>query len=278
MGVAEYKKDYKLNMTVTIFTSLYQSDAYLKSYAAAIKKFVAAFGGDIDLDILAIANDPTETELLGLRKLAESLPVFRFVVVPRESIYASWNRAVSLAHGEYLTSWNVDDSRFGEAIIDGADLLGKGYDLVYFPFRYKRYVTLMSFDLLVKSYIVRPPAFDRNEFVRSMHSGPFFMFTKEFYHRVGPFDEQFKISGDFDWCARAARVGKFALSEIVAGKFINKGNSLSGSRDERHIVENNIICKRQGVLDKINNHNSNLYNQYKVDSVLLGDKFNKINS
>src|SRR3990167_3573116 len=77
------------------------------------------------------------------------------------------------------------------------------------------------------------------EFALSMHCGPFFIFSRSLYDKVGPFDEQFRIVGDFDWCIRAVKISdKFMLSAKVAGVFKRTGDTLSGG-NLRHAAENN---------------------------------------
>ena len=69
---------------------------------------------------------------------------------------------------------------------------------------------------------------------------------------VGPFDEQFKIVGDFDWCIRAALISNnFVLSQKIAGVFRVDGKGLSAGGRIAHKVENNIVYLRHGILDKV---------------------------
>jgi hypothetical protein len=85
-----------------------------------------------------------------------------------------------------------------------------------------------------------------------MHCGPFFIFTRELYNKMGPFDEQFKIVADFDWCVRAAKItDKFFLGKESAGVFRVDGKGLSSGGKPIHQAENNIVYRRHGVEDKI---------------------------
>lgn len=237
---------------ISIITSLYKSDRYLPDFIknlAAFSKRLAAAG--IDFEVIAIANDPTGAELSFAKRFGEEA-WFRFVEVKREPLYATWNRGIELSRGEVIAFWNVDDARSAEAIIDGIGLIEKGADLVNFPFRVIWYLNILNLSLPVKSRFITPPAYERTEFTRSMHCGPFFMFRKSLYRLVGPFDEQFKIVGDFDWCIRAAKAtDKFALSDKSAGVFRVDGGGLSAGGKPRHVAENNAVYERHGVSDKI---------------------------
>lgn len=239
--------------SISFITSLYKSEEYLDKYLKRVKNFANfLLKKEVNFEFIVIANDTSVIEkekLESFRKFNKWMQIF---YVPRETLYASWNRGIKLAKNEIIGFWNVDDVRYPKAVIDGIQLINEGAELVYFPFWYLRYVKLFGLRILVKKKLILPPSFDKKEFTRSMHCGPFFIFTKSFYQKVGPFDEQFKIAGDFDWCVRAAKVGEFRLSKEIAGEFIKDGSGLSG-RQSRSLqdMENNIIYQRYGVLDKI---------------------------
>jgi hypothetical protein len=238
----------------TLITSLYKSEGYLEKFLQNMEKFeeeISKINPNFSREYLIISNDPTEKEKFLLENIEDKMNKVRVIFVPLETLYATWNRGVSEAKGEVIGFWNVDDIRYPKAIVDGVSLLKGEYDLVYFPFRYKRYIRIFGLDILVKNKIVQVPQFDQNEFIRSMVCGPFFIFKKSLFEKVGPFDEQFKIAGDFDWCVRAAKISKFIKSEEVAGLFMNNGTSLSGSKNKLQGEENNTIYKKHGVFDKI---------------------------
>ena len=234
---------------ISIITSLYKSEKYLEKYLKNLDDFSKQ--AKFDFEVIAISNDPTEFEKEKLFNFKNDHSFFKLIEVPREPIYATWNRGVREANGEVVGFWNVDDIRYPKAIVEGLSLIKQGNDLVYFPFRYKRYIHIVGFDVLVKNKIIKVPEFDRNEFTRSMICGQFLIFKKDFYDKVGPFDEQFKIAGDFDWCVRAAKIGKFTPGKEVAGLFTNNGTSLSGSKNKSHETENNIVYKKYQIFDKI---------------------------
>ena len=92
-------------MKVSAIVSAYKSDEFLEGC------FEDLVTQSIPIEIVVIANDVSDKE----RKIIEhykSLFPTRFLhveYVEKESIYASWNRAIKLASGEYITNANVDD-------------------------------------------------------------------------------------------------------------------------------------------------------------------------
>jgi len=254
---------------ISLITSLCKAEEYLPTYLKKVESFSDLLGKEsVSSEVVIIANESSVKE----RRFLEEAKVFnkrmRIFYVSRESLYASWNRGVELAKNEIIGFWNVDDVRYPEAVIDGIRLIGEGTELVYFPFWYLRYIRLLGLRILVKKKLILPPPFNRKEFTRSMHCGPFFIFTKSLYKKVGPFDEQFKIAGDFDWCVRAAKVTEFKLSKEIAGKFIKDGSGLSGRQSNSlQEVENNIIYKRYGSLDKMKKVDNKLLKRYNLSKI-----------
>ncbi len=230
---------------ISFITSLYKSEKYLKKYLLNIEHFSNHLKQkNIDFEFIIISNDSGENEKIILNKFVSNNKFTKLFFVPRESLYASWNRGINLAQGEIIGFWNVDDKRYPEPIISALKLFSDGSELVYFPFIYKRYIRVLNYPLLVKRIIVKPPTFDKKIFTHEMHCGPFFMFTKKLFEQVGQFDEKFKIAGDFDWCVRAAKITNFSLCDKVAGEFRNEGTSLSGSKNIIHQEENKFILDK----------------------------------
>lgn len=267
----------------SIVTSLYKSDQYLDAFTGHLKR-VANFltSKNFAFEIIVIANDPTDREKQLAKELA-SQSWFKFVTVGREPLYATWNRGVSLAKGEAIGFWNADDVRFSEAILEASILFQSGAQLVYFPFKVARYFKFFGkyFKVFTKTINSQIPEFNtesRKEFQRSMFCGPFFMFTKALYEQVGPFDEQFKIAGDFDWCVRAAKVSaSFKKAKNVAGEFRVDGDGLSAGGNQRQLAENNIIYKRYGISDKIGLVDQSIEENYNIQEILKGKELISIN-
>lgn len=263
---------------ISIVTSLYRTDRYLSKFSKRLEK-VAKYltHHNVDFELIIIANDPTEAEkAFGERFKQEKW--FNFVGIPRETIFATWNRGVEMAKGEVVGFWNVDDRRHPEAIEEAAKWFKQGADLVYFPFLIIWYYNIKKWSFPVKFIFDRSIKFDKREFTRSMRCGPFFMFTKDLYKRVGPFDEQLIIVSDFDWCVRAAKVSdKLVLARNSAGIFRVDGTGNSSGGKPIHVAENNIVLRRHNVPDKIMPVDSKLEEKYQVQFIFYKGNFIAIN-
>ncbi|MFH1968369.1 MAG: glycosyltransferase family 2 protein [bacterium] len=236
---------------ISIIISLYNSERYVNKLRGKLLRIAKLFEKkNLKFEVIVIFNDPKEKELKCIEKLKKE-PWFKHLVVDRETVFASWNRGMAIAEGKTIAFWNADDTRFADAIIDGFNLIKNGADLVYFPFHIVWVLRFGFMAIPVKYRHISPPIYNQQEFSSSMHCGPFFMISKEFYNRVGPFDEQFKISGDFDWCVHAAKISeKFVLSKKNAGIFNVDGRGLSSGVNPQLVAENKIICQRHNIINK----------------------------
>src|SRR5690606_34150074 len=76
---------------------------------------------------------------------------------------------------------------------------------------------------------------------RRMQAGPFFLFHRDLYTRVGAFDARFRVVGDWEWAVRALDVTAFCHSPVVAGQFYIHGDNLSNTGSSRERVELNVV-------------------------------------
>ncbi len=253
---------------ITIITSLYKSDYYINDFSKNLKIFADKLNkNNIQFEYLVIANEPTPKEQQFAKDFGQ-FSWFNFFSVNRETLYASWNRGVEMAKGEIIGFWNVDDKRYGQGIVEANKLFKNGADLVYFPFKINKYISLFGNYIRVyqKTINTQIPEFSQStkpEFLKSMLCGPFFMFTKAFFSKVGPFDEQFRIAGDFDWCIRSAKISNnLVKSKELGGEFRVDGGGLSAGANDRLVVENNVVYSRHNIKEKLQNINSELSKQY----------------
>lgn len=259
---------------LTIITSLYKSEKYLTKYLKNVS-FFAIFltAKKINFELIIIANSPSEKEKKQCAIL-KKYDWFKFIEVQQEPLYASWNRGINMAKYDNIAFWNVDDIRFPEATIESLNLINKGAEIVYFPFMIKWYLNLFNISFLVKKNNIKPIPFNQKMFTEGMHCGPFFMFTKKTYNKVGPFDEQFKIAGDFDWCVRAAKItNAFALAKNSAGIFRVDGQGLSAGSKKRFILENNIVLARHHLPNKLTDFSQEETTKFEINQILYNNEF-----
>jgi hypothetical protein len=221
---------------VSLITSLYRSDAHIEQYAERVQALTDMAGVQgVQVEVVIVANEPTPFERENITRLSAKMDTVRLIEVPRETLYASWNRGVRAAQGMVIGFWNVDDARTVEGITAGNARIQAGCRLVHFA---HDVVRNDSGGERVRRY--EPIPFDREAHRRIMKCGPFFLFHRDLYAAVGEFDERFRICGDFDWCARATAVTAFCPVNILGGTFYLHGGNLSDTGDPRQTAECNV--------------------------------------
>jgi len=217
---------------------------------------------------IIIANEPNEIEKENLNSILKTRYDIKIIYVKLEILYASWNRGIQMSSGKAITFWNVDDIRFGKALINGYKTILDGVDVVYFPFisiwKHKYY----SYIPIYRINIVYPPQFSIKGNEDGMIGGPFFIVNSDVIKRVGYFDEQFKVVGDYDWFIKAGRSGlNFIRLFSIAGIYLKQVKTLSGGQNNYvHRVENQVFFKRYGLVWKIErlSKEEGLFKSYRV--------------
>src|SRR5690242_9773866 len=180
---------------ISIVTSLFRSDEFLPAYIKVVSKAAAQLhAAGVSLEVVIVANDASPLEQKLIEQFVTQAKTFEVVphYVLRESVYASWNRGVQASQGRVIGFWNADDIRDVGALIEAHQSLAPdGHRVIYFPYTV---VWILRWWKLAIPWKHLHPAlpFNRERFSRKMKAGPFFMFTREVYDQVGPFDARFK--------------------------------------------------------------------------------------
>jgi hypothetical protein len=241
---------------LAIITSLYRSNRFLPGYLKRLHLVTREIRqAGLAAEVVLVANDPSARERALLARLAASPFQVTVLEVPRETLYASWNRGIQATTAPVLAPWNVDDIRTGESFIEGCRLLGNGPGLVYFPFAYATEVRVAPFLRLWLTREGLATPFHRETFRSDGRFGPFMMFTRRLYETTGPFDAWFRVWGDVHWVHRAVHHADFLLATSHGGTFRIHGRNLGWPADpkaqERRTAERNVLAIEYGAWEKV---------------------------
>jgi glycosyltransferase involved in cell wall biosynthesis len=222
---------------LAIVSSLYRAEPHYSRFAPSVIVALRRLAEQgFRCEHLLVVNDASDTDRATVRRIEASLADCPGATVspiwtPRECLYASWNRGVGATRARAVAFWNADDVRDPDALAEGIERIRKGAQLVYFDWiaegakKGKKGRT--------RRRVVTPP-YDPFLYSRQMWFGPFFMFARHLYDTVGPFDEQFEVAGDLDWCVRALHAARrVEKAERAGGAFSSRGAGLSTSRMRR---------------------------------------------
>ena len=201
------------------------------------------------MEIVLAHNEPTSTELETVEKFKRAHPgvINHLIVKTVEAISVSMNRCIKNANGRYVAIWNVDDLRTPNSLELQAAFLDKNSGPVLV---YGDYLIVNEFGK-TSGKLVSSPKFDRTEFKRSMHCGPFPMWRREIHNRVGFFDEQFRSGADFDLMVRIALNYEMGKVPGLLGYYLDEGRGLSTRKGGLQAAERTVIELRYGAYDKV---------------------------
>ncbi len=235
-------------MPIALISSLYRCERHLPAFSAALFGFARQISeSGVHVHYLPIVNDATPGERQRINELASEINARYYGrmtphFVPRESLYASWNRGLAASDAPYFSFWNADDFRSAEAFREGYAALQSGVDLV--DFEYTRVGQVKRFGFYSRRQRIHVPCM----FIPGQRAdiGPFFMARRLLYDRVGPFDRNFQVAGDTEWAGRAAPFARFQRGIANGGDFVVHGDNLSNTGGEREAIEVNVISLRLG--------------------------------
>lgn len=235
-------------MDVSIVTSLYGSASHLAGFLQQLEacmRTVESCG--LSAESIIVSNAPDRRERRILRAALGSpwwADHSRLIAVPRETLYASWNRGVRASSGSAITFWNADDYRNPEAIVESVELIRQGKALVRLPWLN---VVQRKHPGGGENRIVEIKDPDHDNALNPQSDfclGPFFVFSRHLFEEFGPFDEQFHIVGDYDWQLRVVPHTGLPWGKRLGGVFFVDGTNLSSTGSQRLLAEQNLLRKR----------------------------------
>ncbi len=237
-----------MSKQLSIITSCYRGEKYLSAFFERVSR-QTIFS---EIEIVFIANDPTEWERTIIESFQEKYPEnIIYKEVAREPISVSMNRAIRASNGEYIFNWDIDDLRTDNSI-----------ELQYKTLSSNDDVMLTYGDFIITQELwshhgteIDSPEFERKEFVMSMHCGPFRAWKKSIHYTVWYFDEQLRSGADFDLMVRIATFFTMKKTYGLLGYYLNANTWLSTGGQKTFFPlqarELNIINFRYNILSKI---------------------------
>lgn len=226
------------------------------------------------MEVVLDHNEPEKSEVELVKKFQKKYPgrLKHIIVKKVDPIGTSMNRCIYNAKGKFLTIWNVDDLRTNNSIELQYNQIKKDKEV---GFVYGNYTIVKKFGFTEGKFI-NHKNFDKNELIKSMILGPFFMFRKKLCRKIGFFDEQLLQGADFDFAIRLALASKGKMIFENLGYYLNAQKGLSTKPNSLQPIERDLICMRYGIFEKIENNNVPYFMNYEIKSFLNKKKFTPI--
>lgn len=193
---------------ISIITSVYNGDDYIQGFMEDITS-QNIFKEKCEL-IMINANSPGNEEKVILefqKKFPNNIKYKKLEEDP--GIYGTWNVALSMATGEFITNANLDDRKSPESILAHAEELVNNpeIDLVYSDMLITKEINETWSENSSNGERYTMPNFSLGalKMVNMPHAAP--MWRKSLHNKYGVFDDSFRSAGDWEMWLRAASRG-----------------------------------------------------------------------
>lgn len=193
---------------VSIITSVYDGDEYIDSFLKNITS-QTIFEEKCEL-ILINANSPGNEEEIILKykeKYPNNIKYRRLEEDP--GIYGTWNIALEMSTGEFITNANLDDRKSVDSIVAHAEELLRNpeIDLVYSDMLITKEINETWEENTSNGEKYTMPNFSLGalKMINMPHAAP--MWRKSLHDKYGVFDASFRSAGDWEMWLRAASRG-----------------------------------------------------------------------
>jgi glycosyltransferase involved in cell wall biosynthesis len=200
-----------------------------------------------ELEILVIDSGSLQNEGAILEKYLQSKHRIKYLRTERETLYSAWNRAVSLASGQYLTNANTDDRLVDDALEKLSLTLAENPEasLTYSDC----WETTDDGEILDCTQVqykpgrrrVYQPEYSHNKLLLHCYCGSFPMWRRSVHDQFGYFDPDYVVAGDWEFWLRLAEQTKFVHLAEPLGLVLRRDDSIVWGNQEKMLEENNIL-------------------------------------
>lgn len=239
---------------ISILTSLYKGDEHIEGFLENITSQTVFQNCEL---IIIDANSPgNEKEIIDRYSEKYSNIIYKRLESD-PGIYGCWNKALSIASGEFITNANLDDRRSKQQLEIFINELENNpeIDLVYSQcfITGKSKETYLFNSSAGAVYPIAP--FARESMIKCL-PGCMPVWRKSMHDDIGVFDEKYKSAGDWEMWLRAVENGSvFKMVDGVHGLYYHNPTGLSTDKSrekEKKAEEAEIFFKYSEIFGQRN--------------------------
>lgn len=230
---------------VSIITSLYKGDEFIQGFMEDIVQQTIFDKCEL---IIINANSPGKEDEVINEYVARYRNIIYIKLDRDPGLYSVWNYAIKRARGKFITNANVDDRLEPHCYEVHAEALNRNphIDLVYSD----SYITRIANETFMENshdQVTQKAVFSKKA-MRACLPGQNPMWRKSMHDKYGYFNEQYKISGDYEMWLRAVNQGSQLLKVSgVYGLYYENPKGLSTDLSSRlRLIEKSRIIDMYG--------------------------------
>lgn len=202
------------NPLISLIVSSYESSDLLQSRIDNILEQTA----DVPLELILIANDANSAETEVIERYVDDNAIVKVNHVKRESLYASWNRAIQMASGRYIMPANTDDRLRNSALRIFLDYAEDNSDIVLFysdlfmtrdRSEVANTITWQEKCPEATWEYIQQPEHSFVRLLRGCYCGPAPIWKRSLHEEYGYFDLRYHLAGDYEFFLRVAERHQF---------------------------------------------------------------------
>jgi len=199
-----------------------------------------------ELEIVVIDSGSSENEAKIVLTFQKIHPQIKYLRTKEcETLYNSWNRGIRIAKGKYITNANTDDRHEAnclEILVNHLDNTPE-IDLAYGRL-FKTTNPNECYRENDKSFPCTSQKFFPGSLLLHDYSGAQPVWRKSIHDKVGLFDENYEVVGDYEFVLRAVSRGcKFGYVPEAQGLMLWHKNALSTKDSKAHSEKKKLFNK-----------------------------------
>ncbi len=234
---------------VSAIVSTYASESFIDGCLHNLVSQSLFQKGELEIIVIDAASPENEKDII--ERYQENFNNIVYLRTPaREGLYASWNRGIKLAKGDYITSANTDDRHRKDALEILANYLDAHPEFaLLYPGQIDTSVPNETFETSSSQKRLNWPTYSYAELERHCIIGSQPMWRKAMHDKYGYFREDFVSAGDYEFWLRMGRHENFfRYPETLGLYFRNPAGIEHGNKHSEN--ETLQIWQEYGMFDR----------------------------
>ncbi|MCK5205638.1 MAG: glycosyltransferase, partial [Desulfobacterales bacterium] len=221
---------------VSAIVSTYNSERFIRGCLEDLENQTIADR----LEIVVVNSGSKQNEDSIIKEFQEKYSNIKYIkTVPRETVYAAWNRGIKAATGKYITNANTDDRHRKDAFERMVNVLEMRSDvaLVYADV-IKTETENETFEHCTAVGAYHWYDWDRNILLEEgCFIGPQPMWRRSVHDDYGYFDESLVSSGDYEFWLRISQSYNFFHIRMPLGLYLIRPDSIEHAEKDTKLLE-----------------------------------------